>query len=271
MNEFASHMIRQATLAAAVAWVMLLVAHAPVGAAITYVDAAEGPSGNTYAVGGSLSSTSWLNTSITGGDEDQWVKRTGSGLANGDTVLQAYHVADDAGGDDLPTIVTEITGLSPGSTYNIHVFFWDNNQSNNVWQVDAGPTAGSLTLYTSNVGPPAGSAEVGNGGETEGATASVAASSLSFTSSVLTFVAATNDRTMYAADLGELVADGSGQISVFLHNHGQFASYFASTSASSIRTWYDGVGYELVSTAIPTPAALPAGLVLMGVLAMRRK
>ena len=58
-------------------------------AELTYLDAQAGPGGNTFATGGSLADTSWINPdSDTGSDDDQWKIRT---FGNNADVFQALH------------------------------------------------------------------------------------------------------------------------------------------------------------------------------------
>jgi len=210
-------------------------------AAITYVDAVEGGSGNTFATGGSLANTSWLSTNNAGNSiETQWDKR--SPFGNGDVVFQSSHFIDDVGGDQMPELTTRVTGLSDG-IYDVWVFFWDNNGGLNNWTISAGLTSGSLTTYSFD----------GLGDQSQ----TVAASTLTFTADP-EFTELT--RTMYAVKLGQSNVVGGSSIDVFVDN--------LVGSGTNNRVWYDGVGYEL----IPEPSsALLVGLSAgIGLLRRRR-
>ena len=68
-----------------------------------------------------------------------------------------------------------------------------------------------------------------------------------------------------AVNLGQVAVSGGSDIDVFIDQ--------LIGGSGSNRGWYDGVGYELVSSGnlVPTPAALPAGLAMPGLAAMRRR
>ena len=89
--------------------------------AITYVDAVQGASGNTFATGGSLADTTWSTANTSNADEDQWSRRTSVG--NGATVFQARH--EIVSSNTMPELTTQITGLTDGQGYDVWVFFWD--------------------------------------------------------------------------------------------------------------------------------------------------
>ncbi len=180
---------------------------------ITYVDAAEGAFGNTFATGGSLAATAWVNfANAATADDDQWMKRN---LGNGGTVFQAFHSSTQ-----MPELTTRIPGLADGN-YGVWAFFWDG-PSSNTWTISAGLNPGALTTYSFD-GP--------------GNTASpVAASTLGFTNSPMV----TEDvRTLYGVKLGEVTVAGGSAIEVFIDN--------LAGGGSNTRTWYDGVGYEAVN------------------------
>lgn len=186
------------------------------GGTITYVDAVEGAAGNTFATGGSLANTTWIATSS---KEDQWFKRTDYG--NGGDIYQASHNVDN--GDDMPELTTQITGLADG-TYNIWVFFWDSNNAGQSWTIDAGLTSGDLTLY--------------DAGEVAAGIDGVPASTLMFLNTVATTESG-GALTLWGAYLGQAAVSGGSAVNVFIHNT------IGNTGVN--RTWYDGVGYSLVS------------------------
>ena len=198
-------------------------------AEITYIDAAGGASGNTFATGGSLSDTSWANTSTDSANNTQWSKRTGIG--NNGTIIQGWY----DGGSSLPELTTQITGLADGH-YDVWVFFWTGgNPAVHQWNIAAGLTSGNLTTYS-----------VTGEGNT---TAAVAASTLTFTDTILT---SENDgaRNLWGVNLGRVtVAENS--IDVFVDSPVDGGQW------GYDRTWYDGVGYASASSPPPPPPPPP--------------
>lgn len=219
-------------------------------AAITYVDAAEGGSGNTFATGGSLGDTSWLEDPGTAAaNETQWGKRA---FTNNSTVFQALHETETS--DDMPELTTQITGLADG-TYTIWVFYWDQVVSDTQnWIISAGLTSGSLSSYSSPGEPAvAGATTVGVSD----------ANGLSFTTSVDTIEnpgSSTAERRMFGVNLGDVTVSGGSAVNVYVDN--------LIGNGSLNRAWYDGVGYELV----PEPSSsLLVGLGVLSLLLRRRR
>ncbi|MFK7788496.1 MAG: PEP-CTERM sorting domain-containing protein [Phycisphaeraceae bacterium] len=243
---------RNALLAATIT--TALTAGLTANAAITYVDALEGASGNTFPTGAvDPADTTWLNTTTTGGF-DGWVGRTAIDGANGATqnYFQAVEDADVAGpSDDIPELTTQITGLADG-VYDIWVFFSDQVTSDTQnWYITAGLTSGSLTSY-STPGEPVitGTTKVGVSN----------AADLTFTSSVaLDSGGATPARNMFGANVGQATVVGGSTVNVFIDAE-------VPGTTSNHRVFYDGVGYELV----PEPSSL-ALLGLGGLLFARRR
>lgn len=229
----------------------LVACSASAHAAITYVDAQEGINGNTYATGGSLGVTGWIDsTSNTAGiDDETWSKRFGGTPGwtehNGGDVIQA--LVTSAVTDTLPEITTEITGLADG-TYNVWVFFWEQTVSNTQnWVIDAGLTVGSTATYSSPDG-----AIVGTDSTTP-----VNADTLTFTNTV-SVLGAGGNQGMYGVNLGQVTVAGGSDINVYIDK--------VFGAGSNNRTIYDGVGYEL---AVPEPSS--SLLVALGALGLIRR
>ena len=202
---------------------------------ITYVDAREGATGNTYASGGSLDDTSWIDvtSNTSASDNFNWMTRFGGSPGfsehNGGDVIQAI-VSEFP--NELGEITSEVSGLSDG-IYNVWVFFWEQTVSNTQnWVIDAGLVSGSLTSYSSPAGPVAG---------TDSATA-VAASSLTFSNSP-SVLAAGGNQSMYGVNLGSVPVSGGSSINVYVDK--------LVGLGSNIRTIYDGIGYEYVGPLTP--------------------
>lgn len=228
----------------------LALAAIPAHGAITYIDAQEGPGGNTFATGGSPGDTSWVGPDSSSLNATQWNKREGIGDTNGPAIFQGSSTTTPP-----PELTTTVTGLAAG-TYTIWAFFWDQIDSTTQnWVLSAGLTSGALTTYSAP-GEPA----------VDGATTSGVqyAGTLSFASGVN--VDGYNDgnptllRQLFGANLGDLVVSGSGTADVYIGND-------LLTGAGN-RAWFEGVGYELVPE--PSSAALIT-LAGLGVLRRRRR
>jgi hypothetical protein len=232
-----------------VAFIGLAACSASAHAAITYIDAQEGSSGNTYATGGTLSDTSWIDstTNAAGVDDASWMKRSGGSPGwtehnGGDTIQGLVSSVPNLG-----EITTEIAGLADG-TYNVWVFFWEQTSSGTQnWLIDAGATSGSTAAYSASIGPVAGTDSI----------SAVAASSLTFSNAPSTLGAGGN-QSMYGVNLGQVAVSGGSDINVYIDK--------LTGVGSNNRTIYDGVGYEL---AVPEPSS--SLLVVLGALGLIRR
>jgi hypothetical protein len=215
-----------------------------------YVDASTGIAGNTSLADGSVFTPPVNGTT---GVDNNWEQRTG--FANGGNVLEAAGEFIAAGGENAPEIRTLISGLTPGGTYQINVHFWDGGTTN-AWSVRAG--------FTSNPGANTQFVAIGDLITFPAATEGVLASSLVYGTSPSLFLE--GDRTFYAALVGTTVANGAGEISVFIDDLPN------TTGNPATRTWYDGVSYASVAP-VPEPSsfALLASLAVFGVAGLRRR
>ncbi|BCX46732.1 hypothetical protein HAHE_06400 [Haloferula helveola] len=224
-------------------------------AAITYVDAVHGASGNTYETGGSAGDTAWLNlTDSSDEDQDQWRLRTGASRGVGDTIFHARDNGSQDGGDTIPELTIELPGLADG-TYNIYVFFWDDpNSVNNTQNIDAGLTSGNLTTYGADN-------PLING---EAATVAALASSYSYSGTDPSTATLFNTWNLHAAQVGQAVVSGGSTVLVYV-DHSQPTTGL--TSTAQVRTLFDGVGYELV----PEPSTALLGVLGAFTLLIRRR
>lgn len=206
-------------------------------AAITYVDAVFNTGGNTFATGGSLGTTTWVDNANTNTDNNtKWQRRTG--FSNGNDFFQARVSTTGT----IPELTTQISGL-PAGTYNVWVFFWDAGDANK-WNISAGLTSGASNLTTYSFD---------GAGNT---TAPVAASTLDFSTTV---VKTEEDRVMYGVNLGQKAVVSGNAINVYVDH--------LTGVGGNFRTWYDGVGYE----AVPEPSAMVLGLIGTLTLLRRRR
>ncbi|MCU0796747.1 MAG: BNR-4 repeat-containing protein [Akkermansiaceae bacterium] len=191
---------------------------------LTYLDATTGTSGNTTLANGSTFTPPGNGTT---GADNNWELRTG--FANSSSILEASGETSE----NAPEIRTRITGLTPGASYIIHALFWDGSGASPDWNLRAGFTSnpGANTLYAN----PADAADLA-------ATAAIDANTLTFAGTAPLFTE--DDRTLFAAPLGSRVADGTGTIWVYLDD-------LPSTIGVNNRTWYDGLAYELDTSAPP--------------------
>lgn len=188
-------------------------------AQVTYVDATSGAGGNTTLADGSVF-TPPLN--VTTGSDNNWEQRTTFGSGG-----NIYEAGGEAA-ENAPELKTTISGLTPGASYRIYVYFWDSDDASAGWYIRSGfaSNPGANSLYSTLDG-------------------SVPASSLTHSTAPTVFTE--GNRTLYAASLGNIVADGNGRIAVFLDD-------LPVTNNVSQRTWFDGVGYQLGNN---DPDALP--------------
>ncbi|MFK7911466.1 MAG: PEP-CTERM sorting domain-containing protein [Akkermansiaceae bacterium] len=115
------------------------------------------------------------------------------------------------------------------------MFFWDSSGGTNQWEITAGLDS-SLTQADDTY-------SFDGAGDTDTAP-TIAASTLSFTTSIITQPSSSN-RTLYGVNLGQRTVSGGSNIDVFIEQLG---------ASGADRTWYDGVGYELVTT-VPEPSS----------------
>ncbi|AQT68060.1 Laminin G domain protein [Anaerohalosphaera lusitana] len=192
-------------------------------AAATYVDADL--TNTTLADGTALNvTTSPVNpedvttSGSTAAGNDHWHIRTG--YSNDSDVFSSIESSDS------PTLRTTITGLQAGGLYKVSVFYWVAGDGtpfgNQEWDISAGLDETDITEYFWD-----GGIEVTD--------------SSYFDSSVLL---SEGDRRLFEIKLGTIMADSTGEIQVFIDDH----------PGNDDRTWYDGVSFEVnTSASMPTP------------------
>jgi len=225
---------------------------------ITYFDADFG--NTTLADGTALVEGTHFENDSTAAD-DRWNIRD---FGNGESIFGSN---DSGTGEDTPRLKTTISGLVALENYNVTVYFW--GAENSQWRArtsltdDSGDLPGYNTFHTAtssfsaasfvtanasgsllNPGPLSTSDGAGfeNGGY--------------FANQVLT---EEGNRSLYEVNLGQTAADSNGNIWVFVDD-------LANTTNVN-RTWYDGVGIEIV------PEPTTSGVLLLGLMgfALRRR
>lgn len=193
----------------------LFALHVPLHAGLTYLDATDGPSGNTTLADGST----LLADDTTG--STTWRQRDSATYGSGGTIFEGL--------DPSPEIKTTLSGLTPGQSYRVYVHFVEKTGSTSEkWNVRAGFTSGGLTLFA-------------NASDAlSGATDALVASTLTYDTPPTIF---TGTGTLLAGLVGTATADANGRIAVFIDD-------YPSTN-TNLRTWYDGISYEELA---PPPA-----------------
>ena len=139
--------------------------------------------------------------------DDRWSDRPPDGRSG--TIWESS--GGDAGTEeDSPLLKTTITGLTPNMKYEISVVYSATSE----WKIQAGLGAAVLTMY-----------DIANG----------------------TATGASYGQPEYAAVLGEAIANGSGEIAVYIDDY--------TGSGGDTRTRYDGVVYQF--------SAYPAGTLII--------
>jgi autotransporter-associated beta strand protein len=188
----------------------------PVVSRVTYVDATSGGSGNTALAAGGVFSPP-ANGDF--GADQHWELR--SPFASHGTIFESGGEA----AEDAEQLVTTITGLNPGSSYEVFVAFWDAGGAPEDWSIRAGFDPQNLTLLANGVASDA--AELG-------ATGAGLASDLDYLIAPTLFTE--QNRTMFAGLVGTAVANEQGELSVLIDD-------LPSTIGANNRTWYDGLGF----------------------------
>ncbi|MBP7936397.1 MAG: hypothetical protein KA354_17290, partial [Phycisphaerae bacterium] len=191
---------------------------------ITYVDAVPnttGSDGNT-TVDGSLVNTGEGGNVATGkdvggpGDDGLWYLRPRP-MTNAETVWEAPEVVSPL-----------VTTLSlPAGTYQLYGLFWNNASNDGVWDVAFRVGSGHSFVF----GKGNATLSTPDGSEFTNATP-----------------VSTRDATqwMLIAPLGQYEVVGSIEIRIDSPQRG---------TSGDERTWYDGIGYELVDPATPLPVS----------------
>ncbi|MCO6047972.1 hypothetical protein NG895_29065 [Aeoliella sp. ICT_H6.2] len=207
-------------------------------ALITYVDATEGPSGNTTLLDGTEWNAQQANS--IGALDNEWQLR---GFANNGTVYGASVVSGWSTGDPTENahmLRTTITGLTPGTPYDIYGYFWSGSD----WRLEG-------TIDPANIndnGTPGNILDdflPEDPAYTFTRLAGIPNTTQAFPSDANRFndevMVVDDTRLMYQAPFGMTTADNNGEIHVYIDDWENDANQ---------RTWYDGVGYEEVG--VPT-------------------
>ncbi|MES2439128.1 MAG: hypothetical protein V4584_08670 [Verrucomicrobiota bacterium] len=217
-------------------------------AAITYVDATSGVSGNTTLASGGTFSPPLNGTT---GSDNQWEQRTVFGSSG--TIFEAN---GEVTTENAPRLAVTIP-VSDG-TYEIFAYFWSpgTGDANQQWLLRAGLTndAGELPLHSRTL---TGLATPVNPSGMLVATQVTSTAGFAVAPTVIT--EASGGRVLWQASLGQVVvSNGSTQV---------FIDDYSPVTTVNNRTWFDGVGYEL----IPEPSSALLGLFGAVTLVRRRR
>ncbi len=183
---------------------------------IVYVDATEGETGNTRLTTGEVLVAPDPGNNGSG-DDGLWRKRA---FGNGPSIFESCGDYRNAPYDteDCPRLVTTVD--VPENIYDVFAYFWDTNSS---WRLRASLTnsEGQLPLFLPN--DPNGLATKADAND--------------FAAPV-PLVTTSGNRIMWQAPLGRTGL--TTKIAVYADDD-------PNTRDSNKRTWYDGIGYKLVS------------------------
>jgi hypothetical protein len=179
---------------------------------VNYIDA--NASNTMFEAGGALSTSE--PSGGTGAADGQWHERTGFG--NSGSVL----TSSETGTENAPKLKTTIDGAAlDDGTYDVFAYFWSDNDED--WRLLAGLETNNLIDFRRY--------------------GSQHAEADQF-ESIGTVAANSNDLLLYRAYLGRTDVSGGADIDVFIDDWQSF-------TGGAIRTWYDGVGYALVTEPEP--------------------
>jgi hypothetical protein len=185
---------------------------------IHYVDATTGNTGVATGAGGFDPGPS----ASEGSNDNLWHWRTDTG--NGGNVL-ASNATNTTTLENSPVLQTTLSGLGDG-TYDVFAYFWANPSQD--WRIQAGLSADNLMLYRDN------GAQIAEESQFDPLDPAV-------------MLSAANGSTLYRAYVGRADVVAGSSIDVFIDD---FSFRGSETTAGANRTWYDGLGYALVSPLI---------------------
>ena len=173
---------------------------------IQYFDADEQPGGNTAGLPGG-----WVNRGAGGGEIGE-----SRNFANEGGALQAN--------GEVNQLATTISGLSPYQSYEVYVFFWDDNSG---WNIQAGlenDNLVDLVAASPNAFPIDSSTQLPGSAQFVTGLNVLGQGSDTYDDWV------DGNRTLYAAPIGEVA--GTETVTVYVDHD----------AALPQRTWYDGIG-----------------------------
>jgi hypothetical protein len=226
---------------------------------LNYVDANANPFAGTVNIGPDtafvLTTPPTTPPEIQPGVDNKWFGRsvsTNGAIAAGGQVYEA-----GVGAEDAPEVVQTITGLTPGTSYDLYAAYWTDDDEN--WTLRAGVASGNLTLYNFT-GPygvvplPDAKAGINAAGAIWDTLPPANTTTSPFTEGPLGATPDPTDRRMLLGKAGTVVADVNGEAKVFMDDLPQSTL----GGGAGRRSWIDGVAYVEANTQITLTASISA-------------
>ena len=203
---------------------------------LTYVDADDGINGPT-----NLSPLSAIRlTEPPLSNDGLWNYRSDGGVVGaGGFFKSVYEASGGTTTEDVPEITQTVSSLTPNTSYDVYVAYWQGAQASHNWNVRAGFTSGNLTLFNT-LGPSDTFPSAVAG--TKALHFDCDAAPLNPVNQQPLFNEA--GRMLLLAKIGTTTSSGSGQMPVLIDD----LPTLGTGGPSDNRSWFEGVAYVPAGT-----------------------